>query len=284
MEVLPDGEKKGVFQILHGMCEHKERYLPLMEFLSGHGFVCVCHDHRGHGDSVKTPDDLGYFYERSGNAVVQDAIQLTERIKTTYPNLPITLFGHSMGSMIARCFVQTADDKIDKLIVCGSPSQNPLAGVAVCLAKTIALFCGKRHRSKLLTYLSTGKGNERFVGEGKCAWLCKNRAVVQAYLADDKCRYSFTCNGFENLFKLMKRTYQKKRFRVQNPTMPIHFIAGGDDPVIVDELKWFKAIEAMREVGYESVSGKLYEGMRHEIHNETDQRKVFDDILAFANA
>ena len=71
---------------------------------------------------------------------------------------------------------------------------------------------------------------------------------------------------------------------MKNPTLPIHFVAGSDDPVIKDELKWFKAIESLRSVGYENVTGKLYEGMRHEIFNEFGKEGVYEDLLTFIRA
>lgn len=45
---LPDdpGTLSGIVQISHGMCEHKERYLPFMEFLAARGYGAVIHDHR----------------------------------------------------------------------------------------------------------------------------------------------------------------------------------------------------------------------------------------------
>ena len=161
----PTTQPKGVLQILHGMCEFKERYEPFMEYFCRAGYVVVCHDHRGHGDSVKTPTDRGYFYDFSGEAVVEDSAQITRKIKQDYPTLKICLFGHSMGSMIARCYLEKHDELIDRLIVCGSPSKNPLAGMAIALEKIIRLFRGEKHRSHLLSYLSTGKGNKKFQGE-----------------------------------------------------------------------------------------------------------------------
>lgn len=277
----PSGEKKGVLQILHGMCEYKERYADFMEYFCKNGLVVVCHDQRGHGDSVKDATDLGYFYDTSSKAIVEDAAQITARIKEEYPHLPITLFGHSMGSMVARCYLRAHDKLIDKAIICGSPSKNPLAGVAVGLAKTIAFFRGGRHRSKMLAYLSTGKGDKRFVGEGKGAWLSQNRESIESFYSNPKGRVIFTCNGFENLFKLMKYTYKKKGFAVQNPALPIHFVSGSDDAVLGNELKWFQAIEFLRKRGYENVSGKLYKGLRHEIFHDVDKDEVLADLLTF---
>lgn len=277
----PSGTPKGVLQILHGMCEYKERYDDFMRFFCERGYIVVCHDQRGHGESVKDKKDYGYFYERTARAIVLDAVQITREIKTRYEGLPVTLFGHSMGSMVARCYLCEHDLLIDKAIVCGSPSKNPLAGVGVLLADCIALFRGAHYRSKLLTQLSTGKGDKNFPGEGKGAWLSANRADIDAFYGNEKGNYRFTCNGFVNLFKLMVRTYRKRDYRVQNPDLPILFVSGTADAVMGTEKQWRNAVEFLRKAGYTAVAGKLYEGQRHEIFRDTKKDEVFADLLAF---
>ncbi len=279
--IAPEKEAKGIVQLVHGMAEHKERYEELMTFLAQNGYVCVIHDHRGHGESLRSKEDRGFMGDYDGKAIVEDVVLVSEYVKKQYPNLPLILFGHSMGSLIVRCYAQTHDELLSKLIVCGSPSKNPLAGVAVGLEKCIRFFCGARHRSKLLAFLSTGKGDKQFPGEGDHAWLSRNRENVEEYLADEGCGFRFTCNGYENLFKLLKNTYQKKRYEVKNPSLSISFIAGEKDPVIVSPKAWSAAVEFMKTVGYENVSGKLYKDMRHEIHNELGREEVYEDILAF---
>jgi len=169
MTFIPEGEIKGIFQIAHGMCEHKERYYNFMEYLTNKGYITIINDHRGHGESVRNRNDLGYFYDETGKFIVEDLHQITEYIKGLYPDKEVTLLGHSMGSMIVRCYIRENDDLIDKLIVCGTPAKNPLVDIAIGLEKCIRLFYGSRHRSKLLAYLSTGKGDDKFPGEGKGA-------------------------------------------------------------------------------------------------------------------
>ena len=279
--IAPKEGAKGIVQLVHGMAERKERYEELMSFLAQNGYVCVCHDHRGHGESLKSKEDRGFMGDYDGKAIVEDAVLVGQYMKEQYPELPLILFGHSMGSLIVRCYAQTHDELLSKLIVCGSPSKNPLAGVAVGLEKCIRLFCGARHRSKLLAFLSTGKGDKQFPGEGNHAWLSRNRENVEEYLADEDCGFRFTCNGYENLFKLLKKTYQKKGYEVKNPNLPIYFIAGEKDPVIVNEKAWRSAVDFMKEVGYVCVESKLYADMRHEIHNELGREEVYQDILCF---
>lgn len=278
----PDGEAKAIFQIVHGMCEYKERYADFMEFLAQNGFVAAAHDHRGHGKSVRDNGELGWFNDKKAEAIVGDAVQVTKALKEKYPGLPVVLFGHSMGSMVVRCYIQKHDGEIDKLVVCGSPSKNSLAGLGVAMAKAVSLFKGERYRSGTLAQLSTGNGDKKFPGEGKNAWLTRDQAVVSAYNADEKCNFTFTCNGFENLFRLMKKTYDGGRYEVNNPNLPIFFVSGSDDPVLVNEEKWLKAQAHLRSVGYKNVSGKLYHQMRHEILNERGKEEVYADLLSFA--
>ena len=280
----PSSPPKGIIQFAHGMVEYKKRYENAMRIFAENGYVAACHDHRGHGDSVEKDEDRGWFRDRSGRAIVEDCAQVTKYLRAQYPDLKLTLFGHSMGSMVVRCYLREHDDLIDKLVVCGSPSNNPFSGVAVGLAKLTRVFKGERHRSKMFAYLATGKGSEEFKKAGKGSWLTRDQAVADAFAADPKCQFTFTVNGYENLFNLMKYTYKKRGYQVQNPTLPIHFIAGSDDAVILSDLKWFNAIEFLRKVGYESVSGKLYEGMRHELLNEIGKEEVFADVLAFMEA
>lgn len=273
----------GVVQIVHGMCEYKERYEPFIEFLTKNGYVVFAHDHRGHGNSVKEPAELGYFGDKKGVAIVDDAATVTDEIKKRYPSLPLTLFGHSMGSLVVRVYLQKYESKIDRLIVCGAPSKNSLAGVGIALNNCISLFKGARHRSALMAKLSTGGGDEDFPDEGKNAWLTRDSAVREAYNADSKCNFTFTCNGFSNLLHLMKKTYRKKRYPVQKRTLPILFIAGADDPVTINAKKREEACDFMRKIGYMDVARKEYVGMRHEILNEIGKEEPYNDVLRFLN-
>lgn len=281
---LPDdteSEIKGTVQLVHGMCEYKERYEPFAEFLTENGFVVIAHDHRGHGNSVKSEADLGYFGDKKGVAIVDDTALVTDEAKRRYPDLPLTLFGHSMGSLVVRAYLKKYEEKIDKLVVCGSPSKNPLAGIGLLLNGIITLFKGSRHRSATMAKATTGGGDDEFPNEGKNAWLTCDSEVTERYNADLKCNFTFTCNGFSNLLRLLKATYKKGNYPVKKADLPIMFIAGGDDPVIHSAEKWEKARDFMRKAGYKNVRGKLYEGMRHEVLNEIGKEEVFDDILRF---
>ena len=98
----PVSEPYAVLQLAHGMRGCKERFLPFMEFMAAHGVVCVANDHRGHGESVKRKEDRGYMYAGGYVALVEDMKMVTDWIHGKYPQLPVFLLGHSMGSFLAR--------------------------------------------------------------------------------------------------------------------------------------------------------------------------------------
>lgn len=272
---------KGVVQIVHGMCEYKERYEGFIDYLTQNGYIVFAHDHRGHGGSVTANENLGYFGDKKGEAIVDDAALVTDEIRRLYPGLSVTLFGHSMGSLVVRAYIQKYEEKIDKLIVCGSPSKNALAGFGLMLNGVISAFRGEKYRSRLMANASTGGGDDKFPGEGKNAWLTRDKTVVEKYNADEKCNFVFSCNGFSNLLHLVKNAYKKKKYPAKHSNLPIFFMAGADDPVIGSEKKWLAAQQFLRDVGYKNVTGKSYPKMRHEILNELGKEEVYADALAF---
>lgn len=272
---------KGVVQIVHGMCEYKERYEGFIDYLTQNGYIVFAHDHRGHGGSVTANENLGYFGDKKGEAIVDDAALVTDEIRRLYPGLSVTLFGHSMGSLVVRAYIQKYEEKIDKLIVCGSPSKNSLAGFGLMLNGVISAFRGEKYRSRLMANASTGGGDDKFPGEGKNAWLTRDKTVVEKYNADEKCNFVFSCNGFSNLLHLVKNAYKKKKYPAKHSDLPIFFMAGADDPVIGSEKKWLAAQQFLRDVGYKNVTGKSYPKMRHEILNELGKEEVYADALAF---
>ena len=281
-------EIKGIVQLVHGMNEYKERYIPFMNYLAKNGYLTVIHDHRGHGASVKSPDDLGYMYEGGYVGLIRDTHNITKEIKayakelTGKDNLPFTLLGHSMGSMVVRCYIRKFDKDIDKLCVIGSPSKQAGMKAGVMLIRLIEKFKGERARLMLIAGLVMGSYEKAFAKEEiPHAWVNSNPEEVKKYNADPLCNYCFTLNGFENLVKLTMLTYKDGDFIMENPDLPIRFFSGADDPCAINEKAFRSAIEFLKRQGYKDVDGKMYSGMRHEILNEPGKARVFNDILEF---
>ena len=283
MALIPDKKPyRAVVQLVHGMSEHKERYIPFMQYLAKLGYVVVIHDHRGHGKSVKHQDDLGFTYGGGAQAMLQDIRTVNRKIHAYYPELPLILFGHSMGSLAVRAYAAHHDDCMDMLIVCGSPSYNALRPVGVALAKAEKAVFGPRHSAGLIEMMSFGSYAMRFKKEkNRFSWICSDPQVVKDYSDSEYCGFTFTDDAYLALFDLMKRAYDVKHWKCTKPEMPVLFISGAEDPCMGNVRQFAKTVRAMRRAGYRDVRGKLYPGMRHEILNEKEREKVYHDIFIY---
>ena len=289
LRIEPDdkNEIKGIVQLVHGMNEYKERCIPFMEYLVEHGFLTIIHDHRGHGASVKSEEDLGYMYEGGYEALLEDIHAVTLDIKSysdklTGKDLPFTLFGHSMGSMAVRCYIRKYDSEIDKLIVCGCPSKQAGMKAGLMLIRLFKALKGERKRDLFISSLVMGSYEKRFKNDGVAhAWINSDLEAVSVYNSNPLNNYCFTLNGFENLVRLTMLTYKNGGYAMNNPSLPIRFYSGADDPCAVNEKAFNSAISLLASQGYTDVSGKMYPGMRHEILNEPNHQMVYDEMLEF---
>ena len=279
--VIPEGEPRAVLQFSHGLCGCKERYLDFMQFLARRGVACVAGDHRGHGASIRKREDLGYMYEGGYMALVDDMRQITEWIHRTFPGRPVYLLGHSMGSMAARVYTKYDDSSIDGLILTGSPSREPLLGLAKALS---GLLCGigmSRMRLSFSQRTTSWKYNRRFASEGVQAWTCSDSRSRAEFLANPLCNFYITANMSYNILSMMSEIYDEGRWCVSNPSMPIMFISGSDDPLMLGEPRFHRSAQNICDRGYMNVTSAIYPAMRHEVLNEIGKEEVWADILDF---
>lgn len=272
-------EAKAVLQLAHGMRGCKERYAPLMEYMAANGIACVANDHRGHGASVREAKDRGYMYSGGHEALVADMKMVTDWAHWAFPDLPLYLLGHSMGSLAARTYLKKYDTAITGLIVCGSPSWNPYVPVWHPFIRLIARFKDGRIHMNIMSRLASFMYNRRFSSEGPDAWLCSDPDSRKAFADNPLCKYNFTANAVDALLNLMTETYSVQGWSVGNPDLPIYFISGADDPCMRSEACFHESAQLMADMGYKEVSSALFTGMRHELLNEVKKEMVWEDVL-----
>lgn len=279
---IPDGDVRAVVQLVHGMSEYIERYREFAQFLAERGIVVVGHDHLGHGESAPSGESLGYFAKKQGNvAMVRDMHKVLCMTKKQYGSVPYVMFGHSMGSFLTRQYLCCHGTELDAAVICGTGNQpEPVvrAGLLVCRAEA-ALF-GWHYRSRLMNWMMFGSFNAKFrPNRTSSDWLCRDEAVVDRYIADPKCGFAFTLNGYYNLllglYKIGRREYLERMPR----DLPVLFIAGDKDPV-GNFGKGVREVEqTFREVGMRDVECRLYPESRHELLNDLDRHEVYGDVL-----
>lgn len=283
---LPADGVKAVFQIVHGMAEHGERYEDFAKHLCSKGFAVLVDDHVGHGRSVKSDKDLGYFGESMGwDAFVEDERALTEMIKKEFPDSPIVFFGHSMGSFIAREYIRRygKDERIKAAVFCGTSGKNPASAIAIRIAGVIAKSKGSKHRSKFINSIAFGSYNSKITKpETDFDWLTTDKKIVNDYINDKYCGFLFTAAGYKDLFTILTAVSGKAWYKELCDTLPVLITSGEEDPVGTYGKGVKQVYNDLIDAGKKDVTLKLYKGMRHEILNEVDRATVYEDISTWA--
>ncbi|GIP32508.1 alpha/beta hydrolase [Paenibacillus sp. J2TS4] len=278
-----EGEQAyGVMQIVHGSCEHANRYERFAHFLTERGWIVYASDLRGHGRSVSRKEDLGYFGERDGwNGMVEDLHQVTELIREEHPAMSIFLFGHSMGSFLARHYAIRFGSELAGLILSGTAHHDRISLQAGrLLANREIRRKGIKHRSMLLYKLTYAPFNKRFEPARSVQdWLSRDQAEVDLFLQDELCGFIFTAGGFRDMFDGLLFITDPAKIRLTPSHLPVYFISGQDDPVGRYGKMVQRAYDAYRKAGLSNIEMKLYDGMRHEILNEIGREEVYEDIL-----
>ena len=282
-----DGKYRAVLQITHGMVEYIERYRAFAEFLNDNGFLVVGHDHIGHGESVVSKDEWGFFAEHPSDTVVADMHTLLEITRKEHPGVPYFMLGHSMGSYMLRKYLAIHGEGLTGAIIMGTGCiPDNTTKLAMFIAKLQAAFFGWHHRSKLLQKLSYDKYYHQFDLTGKDAsnsWLTKDEEIVKTYYADPKCTFVFTVNAYMGLFEAVLFDNQQENIEAVPKSLPLFFVSGAMDPVGGCGSGVKKVYNKFDVAGKEDITWKLYDNDRHEILNETDRDVVYHDILAWMN-
>ena len=198
----PENQPKAVLQIVHGMAEHIERYDRFARYLNQNSILVVGADNASHGKSISKDGIRGYFGAEHGwNSLIQDIQSVHSIIKQSYCGLPCILFGHSMGSFLARSYAARHGDDLDGFIFCGTAGKNPALPVAKVLARSEIRKNGASTPSRLLDKLSFGAYNNAFKpNRTPFDWLSRDEAEVDKYVDDPACGFVFTAAGFRDLF------------------------------------------------------------------------------------
>ena len=278
---IPDGEVKGVIQIIHGMAEHIGRYEHVAKFFTDRGFVVTGDDHLGHGQTAVSSNGVfGYFCKQDpATVVVRDVHRLKKLTEKDYPGVPYFIWGHSMGSFILRNYMFKYGSGIKGAIVCGTGSQpKAVVKFGLFLSNLQALFLGDKHIATMINAIAFGDPKKAEPGHVN-DWLCTDPEEVKKYDADPWCGNTFTVNGFKTLFTLIDRLNTKANVLKMPKDLPVFIISGSEDTVGDCGPGVKKVKDEYDSIGMKDVTMKLYEGYRHEIMNEPIREEVFNDIL-----
>lgn len=276
----PEESPKAVVQIVHGIAEFIERYDEFAAYLNGLGFLVVAEDHMGHGQSVGENGIQGYFHGGWFTAV-EDTMTLLRETQAAYPDIPYVLFGHSMGSFMARTILcKYPDSGISAAVICGTGWQP--AALLPPVTRFIEAVCrkgGEDQPSAFLENLVFGSYNRR-VEHPRTAydWLSRDAKIVDAYIAHPMCGFTPTAGLLREMMKGLTYIEKPAHLEAMKKDLPVFFVAGGDDPVGSYGKGVKRTVGEFQKAGMTDVSCRIYPLCRHEILNEINRQEIFEDI------
>ena len=283
LEWLPQGEPRGVIQIVHGVAEYAGRYEPLAQALTGCGFAVCGEDHLGHGETA-TDGKFGYFAPKGGwDLVVRDVRRLRELEGEKFPGLPYIMLGHSMGSFLTRTYLIRWPGTVDAAVLSGTGQEAaPLVAFGRGLAGMVGLLRGPDHVNDLVYALSLGAYNRQFRPNRTSAdWLSRDKDQVDANLADPLCSFKPTVSMFRDMMGGLQFIGDPSELAHMNKSTPVYLMSGDRDPV-GNMGKGVRKVERMlHRAGCTDVTVRLYPGGRHEMFHEINRQEVIADLLAW---
>ena len=275
-------EIKATLLVVHGMSEHSGRYADFAQFLADKGIAVATYDQLGHGKTVKSASELGFFGEEHPvQSLLKDVIVMADSLKAKPPEVPHFIMGHSMGSFIVRTVMKHHSQDFAGAILMGSADADPLTKVMLPINKLLAKVAPKRPNTvfaKAMNKIFNSKLDNR-ISSSDFAWLSENQASIDAYEADPLAGFNFTNNGYMTLFNLMESALNKNWANTIAKDFPMLFISGKNDPIGNMGKGIDKIVNRLNEQGFTAVEVKLYPHMRHEPLHELEKQLVYQDIL-----
>ena len=272
----------GIVQIAHGIAEHSARYDGFATFLAENGFAVYTNDHLGHGNSLHDESDLGFFAENGGwEMAVEDMRKLHDIAANEFPGVPYFLFGHSMGSFLARTYIIYFRSGLDGVILSGTGQQAKALVLGGKLLSNIEIKKnGGKFKSEMLNNIAFGKYNDGFDTPRTISdWISRDEAEVDKYLEDPLCGYIPSAGLFHDMMCGIEFITKPRNVQRMNKSLPVYFMSGDADPVGENGKGVLRAYKSFLSAGMKDVAGKLYHGGRHEMLNELNREEVYKDIL-----
>ncbi len=264
----PEGEPRAVVQLTHGMGEHALRYADLAHALNARGYVVYAQDHRGHGATATSPEDLGRLGPGGWSELVGDIDRLRLRAREGHPGVPFVLLGHSMGSFAVQQYLLDHSADLDAVVLTGTAAID-LLEPALDLEAPMDLSAFNAPFEHARTEYD---------------WLSRDPAQVDTYVEDPLCGFGLDSDGGKAMFLGSHEVARHERLESLRRDLPVYVAVGEHDPVnarltLVDAL-----VDRLRTAGLEDVTLKVYPEARHEVFNETNRDEVVADLIEWLDS
>ncbi|MBN2533480.1 MAG: lysophospholipase [Spirochaetales bacterium] len=272
---------EAILLIVHGMAEHAKRYHEFALYLNEKKITVYSLDLRGHGETAESPDELGVFAEKNTwGHILEDIGQYIDIIHNKYPQKPIFILGHSMGSLLARDLISRTHEHITGCICTGTSGSPGIMGrVGLVIAFIHTLFTGSKAKSHLFNTLLFGGYNKSVPAPvTDFDWLSRDNEQVEKYINDSLCGFICSLSLYYELIKGAFRANSIRRIRKIGKDLPLLLLSGDRDPVGAMGKGVKKAYHLYKMAGMKNAGITLFKDYRHEILNETGNQIIYSCI------
>lgn len=277
---IPDESPIAVLQIAHGIADHIMRYDDFARYLAEHRILVAGNDHLGHGENIKN-GIRGFFAANDGwEKAVKDMKTLRDNLVNEYPSLPHILFGHSMGSFLARTYLIDYPDDFTHSIISGTGHQSfALSTTGYLLASGAVKMYGPERTGETLNSIAFGSYNKEFEPKRtEFDWISRDPEQVDRYIADPYCGFAATVSLYRDMMQGILYITKQSNINKMNKDIPVMFLSGSKDPVGENGKGVERAYKAFCKAGIKNIFFKLYPEGRHEMLNEINKSEVYSDI------
>ncbi|MDT4914166.1 MAG: hypothetical protein QOC66_3294 [Pseudonocardiales bacterium] len=261
----PAGEPRAIAQIAHGVGEYARRYTPLAETLTDHGIVVYAHDHRGHGATATSDDELGVLGETGWRELVTDIARIGRRARDENPSLPLALIAHSLGSFATQQYLLDHSADVDAVVLSGTASIDLLEpAMDLDAPMDLSMFNAAFQPART-----------------EFDWLSRDDDQVDRYIADPHCGFGLDIAGGRAMFVGARALADPARVAAMRDDLPVYIVVGDMDPVNGQLALVNVLVDRYRQAGLSDVTLQVYGGARHEVFNETNRDEVVGDVIAW---
>ena len=246
---------KAIVCMVHGHGEHIERYDHLAAALNDADYGFVGFDHRGHGQSEGLRG-----HTPSYETLLDDIAAFLEEVGKHHPDVPMILYGHSMGGNLVLNYALRRKPAIKGVIATGPWIKLAFEPPA------IQVFLGKM-MDKIYPAFMQNSGLDT-------AAISRDPEVVRAYEEDSLVHDKISARLFVGM-------YESGLWSLEHATefpLPLLLMHGSADRIT--------SADASREFAKKAgdkVTLKVWDGFYHEIHNEPEQADVFKTIIDWSD-
>lgn len=286
---MPCGQKlKGIIQIAHGMRESTDYYKEFCMSLTCSGYGVFIHDSRGHGrtagipGSIKFCKNAGNIGKNGINLMVDDLAEITDSLHSKYPEVPVFLLGHSMGSVLARLYASRYGEKIAGLIYSGTtgPADSEKLTKLLNFAEKESESLGRDAPAVETPKLLFGNFNDRFqpVKTGY-EYMSRDEKMVLDAIESPFAAISYRCGFYADFLRAVQEMDLPSKVECIPKNLPIFSVSGDMDPFGNYGEGVKDLFDLYKRVGIKNASFILYHGGRHEMLRETNRFEVFENII-----